>query len=45
VAHYYKAEIKIYQVESKIKEKGLTGQQKVAYREQNAGPVLNALGD
>jgi len=46
LAAYYIAEIaKIYQVESKIKEKGLTGQQKVAYREQNAGPVLDALGD
>lgn len=45
-AAYYIAEIaKIYQVESEIKEKGLTGQQKVAYREKNAGPVLDALGD
>jgi len=46
LAVYYIAEIaKIYKVESEIKEKGLTGQQKVAYREQNAGPVLDALGD
>ena len=42
---YYIAEIaKVYRVESEIKEKGLTGKQKVAYREKYAGPILEALG-
>jgi hypothetical protein len=44
-AEYYISQISlIYVVEREIKDLGLTGQDKVAYREKHAGPVLDALG-
>lgn len=42
-AYYISAIAKIYKVESKIKQKGLTGKHKVAYREKHAGPILEAI--
>lgn len=44
-ANYYIQQIgKVYAVEQQIKDSNLTGQDKVAYREKYAGPILDALG-